>query len=398
MASDPGAGAAPRRRRRSTPAPAGAVASVSPLRRCCGPYRTGSTARLQDRCPEELGRSTANASVIQRGRAAHRRGHRHLHHRPGVGCEPGVRLRGREGGTGCATSARSARAKPRVRRCRCAAGSTWTLRGDAGIPAPAAISRLAWCAGPARPEADWRCASRAAGAGDRRRRRHAGCAGRPIFLPQDEMTSAWARPPLGARDAFRPGRRRRAAGAAAGWRPGVRPRRSRLVASPAHSRTQLSAGALAARQRRRAGRVGGPGLARDQLRRGCAARPDVGLDRASSGPGSPRPGSLADHDDPIQRHPCRATPSASSCGGGGFKATAERLICCTRTRSSTGVPRRGGGPPGRPALARTASASSWPRSPASWLGAAVLRPALWRPGPDGTRAVSLPGRPGRWAG
>ena len=40
--------------------------------------------------------------------------------------------------------------------------------------------------------------------------RHAGCEGRPIFLPQDE-SSAWAWLPLGARDTFPLRRQHRAA-------------------------------------------------------------------------------------------------------------------------------------------------------------------------------------------
>ena len=193
--------------------------------------------------------------------------------------------------------------------------------------------------------------------------RHAGCEGRPIFLPQDE-TSAWAWLPLGARDTFSlQAASTCAAETAAGTRFALGAPGSGVAGFRRTHQQALGAHAVALA----AGPSGRPLTSFAEVAPLALMSGSIELVRAwvieTLGP-------LADDDD----HHCmlRDTLRVFLQEGGSFKTTAERLTLHKNTvqyrvrKAQESLGRRVGEDRLNVALALLAC---------QWLGAAVLRPA-----------------------
>ena len=156
-------------------------------------YRIGS-ARFQDRCLEELGRSTDSASVISA--AGLRIAEVTATYIDRVSEEVVSAYEAeKENWLRNLSAARAARVRALLSGERVDADSSETILGYRLRQHHVGV--VCWAA---EWEADGSSLARLEQA-TVEVARHAGCEGRPIFLPQDE-TSAWAWLPLGARDTF----------------------------------------------------------------------------------------------------------------------------------------------------------------------------------------------------
>jgi DNA-binding PucR family transcriptional regulator len=192
--------------------------------------------------------------------------------------------------------------------------------------------------------------------------RQAGCEGRPLFLPQDE-TSAWAWLPLGARDAFSLEAARTSAAGAAGIRFALGAPGSGVAGFRRTHQQALGAHAVALA----GGPPGPPMTSFAEVAPLALMSGSIELIRAWV---IETLGSLADDGD--NNATLRDTLRVFLQEGGSFKATAERLTLHKNTvqyrvrKAEEGLGRPVGEDRLNVELALLAS---------QWLGAAVLRPA-----------------------
>jgi hypothetical protein len=318
-------------------------------------YRIGS-ARFQDRCLEELGRSTGNASVISA--AGLRIADVTATYIDRVSEELVSAYEAeKENWLRNLSAARAARVRALLSGGRIDLDSSEAILGYRLRQHHVGV--VCW-AGEA--EADGGALARLEQA-TVEVARHAGCEGRPIFLPQDE-TSAWAWLPLGALDTF-PAQAAgaRAAGAAAGIRFALGAPGSGVAGFRRTHQQALGAHAVALA----AGPSGQPVTSFAEVAPLALMSGSIDLIRAWV---TETLGSLADDGD--HSSTLRDTLRVFLQEGGSFKATAERLTLHKNTVQYR--VRKAEESLGRP-IGEDRLGVELALLASHWLGAAVLRQA-----------------------